>query len=461
VCFKKLFIILAHAHAHALFLFRYIVISFFMIKFAVISFPGTNCETESLRAFKRNGMDAELVLWNDPGILNKTRLNEFDGYCIAGGFSYEDRGRSGVVAAQDPITEILKQEADKGKVIIGICNGAQILVETGLIPGFDNKSLAIALTWNEMKKGDEIIDTGFYNIWIRLKNIAPKGRCAFNDLDEILHIPMAHGEGRFVVDKDVLKKLEKNDQIVFKYADEKGKVNPDFPYTPNGATASIAAICNPAGNVMAIMPHPERDPNGNGNQVFQSIKKWIENKVKTDYKPLGDYECAEDVRKPEKPDLEIFVRLIITDNTERTIEEALIRKGHNLHLDRYEYFGIKLESGVDVNEAVRKIMATGELANFNKHHVYIRIGDELFSYEKVKGLHPKDISLSNSVIACEQKDFVGEAKKARINHHAGSVIKSVNYGILWNMSGADGITVDSVIKSKVLYNPHSMYLLKS
>ncbi len=431
-----------------------------MIKFAVISFPGTNCETESLRAFKRNGMDAELVLWNDPGILNKTRLNEFDGYCIAGGFSYEDRGRSGVVAAQDPITEVLKEEADKGKVIIGICNGAQILVETGLIPGFDNKGLAIALAWNEMKKGDEIIDTGFYNIWIRLKNIAPKGRCAFNDLDDILHIPMAHGEGRFVVDKDVLKKLEKNNQIVFKYADEKGKVNPDFPYNPNGATASIAAICNPAGNVMAIMPHPERDPNGNGNQVFQSIKRWIETKKSADYKPLGDYICKEDIRKIELFDLEIFVRLIITDNTERTIEEALIRKGYQLHLDRYEYFGIKLESGVDVNEAVRKIMATGELANFNKHHVYIKTKDGVFSYDKAGGLSQKNISFANFVIAADRKDFVGEARKEAINHHAGDMVKAINYGILWNMTCADGV-VDSVIKSKVLYNPHSMYLLRS
>ena len=156
-----------------------------MIKFAVISFPGTNCEAESVRVFKRNGMDAEMVLWNDPGMLDGSRLKEFDGYLIAGGFSYEDRGRSGIVAAQDPITEVLKKEADKGKVIIGICNGAQILVETGLIPGFDNKGLAIALTWNEMKKDGEILDTGYYNVWSHIKNIAPKGRSAFNNFSSL------------------------------------------------------------------------------------------------------------------------------------------------------------------------------------------------------------------------------------------------------------------------------------
>jgi len=431
-----------------------------MIKFAVISFPGTNCEAENVRVFKRNGMDAEIVLWNDPGVLDKSRLDEFDGYCIAGGFSYEDRGRSGIVAAQDPIMEILKEEADKGKVILGICNGAQVLVETGLIPGFDNKSLAIALAWNQMKKGDEIIDTGFYNIWVRLKNTAKKGRCAFNDFDELLHIPMAHGEGRFVVDDEVLKKLEGNDQIVFRYADEKGKVSADFPYNPNGATASIAAICNPAGNVMAIMPHPERDPKGNGNIVFQSIKKWIESKKSVDYRPLGDYICEEDVREQEPMDIDVYLRLIITDNAERTIEEALVRKGFDVHLNRYEHFGIKLNKGEDAEEAIDKIMKTGELANFNKHLVYIKTKDGMFSYNLESGLIPKQLDLKNFVIATDRKDFVGRSKKASINLHAGDIVDKVYYGVLWSFSETDGKTINSVIESKVLYNPHSMFLLK-
>jgi phosphoribosylformylglycinamidine synthase I len=431
-----------------------------MIKFAVISFPGTNCEAENVRVFKRNGMDAEIVLWNDPGVLNKTRLDEFDGYCIAGGFSYEDRGRSGIVAAQDPIMEILKEEADRGKIVLGICNGAQILVETGLIPGFDNKGLAIALAWNEMKKGKEIIDTGFYNIWVRLKNTARKGRCAFNDFDELLHIPVAHGEGRFMVDDDVLKKLEENDQIVFKYADEKGEVSADFPYNPNGATASIAAICNPAGNVMAIMPHPERDPKGNGNIVFQSVKKWIGGKKKVDYKPLGDYICKEDIHEPEPMDIDVYLRLIITDNAERTIEEALIRKGYNLHLDRYEHFGIKLNEDEDVNEAIDRIMKTGELANFNKHLVYIKTKDGMFSYNLENGLTPKELELKNFVIANDRKDFVGRSKKASINLHAGGIVDKIYYGVLWSFSETDENTVQNVIRSKVLYNPHSMYLLR-
>jgi len=105
-----------------------------MIRFAVISFPGTTGETEAVRAFQRNNMEAEVVLWNDPGMLKGSRLDDFDGYCLAGGMSYEDRGRAGVIAAHQPIMEVIQKEAVKGKVILGIGNGAQILVESGLIP---------------------------------------------------------------------------------------------------------------------------------------------------------------------------------------------------------------------------------------------------------------------------------------------------------------------------------------
>ncbi|MDH5597230.1 MAG: phosphoribosylformylglycinamidine synthase I [Candidatus Peregrinibacteria bacterium] len=430
-----------------------------MIKFAVISFPGTNCENENVRAFKRSGMEAEMVLWNDPGLLDGSRCAEFDGYCIAGGFSYEDRGRSGVVAAQDPITRVIKNEADAGKVVLGICNGAQVLVETGLIPGFDNKALAMSLAWNEMRNDGQIIDTGFYNAWAHLKNSAPRGRSAFNDFDELLHIPFAHGEGRFVMSEELLNTLEMNDQIPFKYCDAAGVVSAEYPTTPNGAMGSIAAICNPAGNVMAIMPHPERDPLRNGNLIFQSIKKWIEEGRNTEYQSLGNYDVKDDVREKGAFDLEILVRLIITDNTERTIEEALIRNGFDLHLDRYEYYGIRVQAGFDPKEAVQKIMESGELANLNKHLVMIRIGSEIFAYNADTGLQPKEFTLNEVLIVADQKDFVGQSKKDSLNARLGGLAEEVQYGVLWNVSAPSGV-IDEVIASKVLYNPHSMYLMR-
>lgn len=434
--------------------------TFFMIKFAILSFPGNNCETETVRAFKRNGMEAQIVLWNDPALLNGSRCLEFDGYCLVGGFSYEDRGRSGMVAAQDPVMQVIAREADMGKVVLGICNGAQALVETGMIPGFDQHALAIALAWNEMRVGNEIVATGFYNSWCHLKNEAPKGRSAFNDFEELLHVPFAHGEGRFMMDPSTLEKLEANHQILFKYCDEKGIVSPDFPITPNGATAAAAAICNPAGNVMAIMPHPERDPRGNGNPIFQSIKKWIETKKKTDYQSLGSYASQEDIRPLPSLDIEVLVKLIITDNTERTLEETFIRKGFPISLERYDYYGVTLSGNTSVDEAIQKIMATGELANFNKHLVFIKTKEGFFTYDPHHGLRPREMKLEHCLIAVDQKDFVGQSKMTAINLHAGRLITSLQYGSLWNVVGADENLMERVIASKILYNPNSMYLMK-
>lgn len=428
-----------------------------MHKFAVIAFPGTNSETEAVRAFKRNGMDAEIVLWNDPGMLDRSRLSEFAGYCIAGGFSYEDRGRSGVIAAQEPITEILKEEADQGKVILGICNGAQILVETGLVPGFEDKSLGVALAWNEMKAGGQVIDTGFYCNWAYLKNDAPQGRSAFNNFDELLHIPFAHGEGRFVMGKELLEKMAENGQILYKYCDKNGTVDENFPTTPNGAMASAAAICNPAGNVMAIMPHPERDPKGNGNLVFQSIKNYLENKPKIEYKTLAKPIQLEGAPSPALSfDIEIFVRLIITDNTERTIEETLRRKGMEVALERYEFYGLNLNSGVDLNYALKKLMESGEIANFNKQRVFLKINNEFFTYDLEKGLIPTSKSLESYVVIFEQGDQLNVAKKKALNDHAEECLLKLDYGVFWSLKNPAPGVMDQVIASKILHNPYSM-----
>ena len=119
-----------------------------MKKVAVIQYPGSNCEYETARAVEASGMSAEIFRWNkDP-----SSLPEYDGYIIPGGFSYQDRVRAGAIGAKKSIMRTILKEAETGKPVMGICNGAQVLVETGLIPGFDNKELAIALAWNEMKQ---------------------------------------------------------------------------------------------------------------------------------------------------------------------------------------------------------------------------------------------------------------------------------------------------------------------
>ena len=218
-----------------------------MFKVAIILFPGTNCHDESFRAIKKAGMQPEIFRWND----DFAKFKAFDGYFIAGGFSYEDRVRSGAIAARDPLMSVIKEEAAGGKPVIGICNGAQILVEAGLIPGLEANHLGASLAWN---------NHGYLNIWTRIKNESQPGSCAFNNFAQGYHfaLPIAHGEGRFVVPQEILDQLIQNNQTVFRYCDD-GEVKDEFPINPNGSVYNLAGVCNPVGNVLALMPHPKSE----------------------------------------------------------------------------------------------------------------------------------------------------------------------------------------------------------
>lgn len=213
---------------------------------AVVLFPGTNCEEESLQAARLAGMEAELVRWNE-------RLDTlaFDGYILPGGWSYEDRVRAGAIAARDRIMATITEEAGTGKPVLGICNGAQVLVETGLVPGYGAPAMALAA--NTM---------GYRCTWVRLRLQTPPERTAFTSAfaaGELIELPVAHGEGRFVTEApDVLARLIAGHQIPFVYATAAGEPATAYPDNPNGSVHAAAAICNVAGNVMALMPHPER-----------------------------------------------------------------------------------------------------------------------------------------------------------------------------------------------------------
>jgi len=251
------------------------------MKIAVIMFPGNNCENETALAVEASGMGAKIVRWNDT-----TGLSSYDGYVLPGGWAYEDRIRAGVIPAKDPIMEVIKQEASKGKVVLGICNGAQVLVESGIIPGLKDKvQMALAPNINPFV-------SGFYCTWVKIKN-ASKKKTAFNlkmYQDEVIDIPIAHAEGRFATkDERLIMELVANNQLLFRYCDELGNIKDKFPVNPNGSLIGIAGVCNKKGNVLAMMPHPERatwmrqvpemhskgEGKGPGAKIFDSIKEYL------------------------------------------------------------------------------------------------------------------------------------------------------------------------------------------
>jgi len=216
----------------------------------VIQFPGVNCEYESARALRDAGAVAEIHRWNE----DAAHLAAFDLFLLPGGFSYQDRIRAGVVAAKEKILGALADEAGKGKPVMGICNGAQVLVEGGFIPGLRPGEVELALATNRMP-GRE----GYFTDWsfLRVSERTPSWLAEL--AGSVLPIPFAHGEGRFTSRREGLfEELEAKGQIVLRYCDEDGRVDGAWPRTPNGSIAAAAGLCNPEGNVLAMMPHPER-----------------------------------------------------------------------------------------------------------------------------------------------------------------------------------------------------------
>jgi len=236
------------------------------IRTAVIQFPGSNCDLDTIYVLRNIAQVKADLIWHT----EKIDITNYDAFFLPGGFSYGDALRAGIIAAYSPIMQQIKKAADEGKPIIGICNGFQILVESGLLPG--------ALIQNVSLK--------FICDWVYL--ITLTNRTPFNvkmKKGQILHIPIAHGEGRYFIDKKELNELYDNDQIVFKYCSSEGKIT--IEYNPNGSLDNIAGICNLEGNVLGLMPHPERaseailDPNGreDGRLFFESLIQHIKNNI--------------------------------------------------------------------------------------------------------------------------------------------------------------------------------------
>lgn len=204
--------------------------------FGVVVFPGSNCDQDIIRALRHDLGQPVRELWH-----KDTSVGDADVVVLPGGFSYGDYLRSGAIARFSPIMESVVQHARRGGYVLGICNGFQILAEAGLVPG--------ALLQNREPK--------FTCQNVYLKAVSRTASISAGlDPDLILQIPIAHAEGRYYAPANDLKKLEDNDQVLFRYCDEQGNITNEA--NPNGSLNNIAGVCNEGRNVMGLMPHPER-----------------------------------------------------------------------------------------------------------------------------------------------------------------------------------------------------------
>ncbi|MDP2940689.1 MAG: phosphoribosylformylglycinamidine synthase I [Candidatus Omnitrophota bacterium] len=258
-------------------------------KVCVLRTAGTNCDQETAFAFSLAGAESELVHINRLVSGEKT-LRDYQILALPGGFSYGDDIASGKIFANElknKLQDELRQFINEGKLIIGICNGFQILVKAGLLPGNESLTQEVTLTMNDSGK--------FEDRWVYLRGTRDEGRgmkCVWaKDLPEITYLPVAHGEGKFVTqDKEALRRLRKNSQIVFQYCDKMGE-SAGYPANPNGSAENIAGICDMTGRILGLMPHPERHiynaqhpratsmprrAEGDGLQIFRNGVEYIQ-----------------------------------------------------------------------------------------------------------------------------------------------------------------------------------------
>ncbi|MGE5544426.1 MAG: phosphoribosylformylglycinamidine synthase subunit PurQ [Bacillota bacterium] len=206
------------------------------MRFGIIVFPGSNCDADCYHVIDQLLEQPVSYIWH-----KEISVKGFDALVIPGGFSYGDYLRTGAIARFSPIMQEVMEFADKGGLVIGICNGFQILLESGLLPG-------------AMLRNDSLqFRCGPVNLKVRTDESAFT-RCF--DRGEVIRLPIAHGEGNYYCDEETLSELLEFDQIAFTYCDKEGEENPES--NPNGSRANIAGILNRRRNVLGMMPHPER-----------------------------------------------------------------------------------------------------------------------------------------------------------------------------------------------------------
>lgn len=261
------------------------------VKVIVLRTAGTNCNYETDYAFQLAGADVDQVHINQL-IRKEKELSSYQILALPGGFAYGDDIAAGKILANElkyKLRDSIEKFIADGKLIIGICNGFQVMVKSGLLPGFNGISdVQEATLYNN--------DSGKFECrWVYLKSVE-NNKCVFTkNIKQLIYLPVAHGEGKFTTtDENILDKLETNGQVVFKYVNADGK--PDiYPYNPNGSDRNIAGICDPTGRIFGLMPHPERhiskynhprwtrenlDEEGDGLAIFRNAVEYAKRLLK-------------------------------------------------------------------------------------------------------------------------------------------------------------------------------------
>jgi phosphoribosylformylglycinamidine synthase len=248
------------------------------VKTLILRAPGTNCDFETRVAFEQAGAEVDSALVNELCRREK-RLNDYHIMVIPGGFTYGDDISAGKIMANEirlKLGEDIRRFVDDGRLILGICNGLQVLVKAGVLPRLAGESAPLTLTNN---------DSGRFECrWVFLK-VNEKSPCVFTRGISTMYLPVAHGEGKLVTEPGFLERLN----IVVQYADEVGNTRAGYPHNPNGSRRSIAGICDATGRIFALMPHPERfirwtqhprwtrgklRKEGDGLQIFLNAVNW-------------------------------------------------------------------------------------------------------------------------------------------------------------------------------------------
>jgi len=250
------------------------------MKAAVIRFPGSNCDQDCYYVLKHDfGIEVEYV-WH-----KEASVEQFDLIVLPGGFSYGDYLRCGAIARYSPVMRSVATEAGRGKLVVGICNGFQILCEARLLPGALIRNRSLRFVCEHVYARLENMETPFTHSEVAKAD----GKLVTARTGLLLRMPVAHGEGNYIADEQTLRDLNRNGQIVLRYADSRGALT-DLA-NPNGSAENIAGITNGTGNVFGLMPHPERacDPllgSEDGKLIFQSVIESASKKTKS-AAPIG------------------------------------------------------------------------------------------------------------------------------------------------------------------------------